>query len=564
MAQQITKKFLKDGSVDGSKIKLLQGQSIKGTNSLGQEVDLIKLGASDEVLVNGQEVAIKSVVDAQIAAETARATAAEDVLQDNIDSVVSDLSDEIARATAAEAAVQANLDTEIADRIADDTALQTSISTETAARIAADSSLQSNINTETSARIAGDAATLVSSKAYTDTKISEVMGGVAPETLDTIAEIAAALEDEQSAVGQILTQLADHESRIDTIEGILPSKLEQSDLDVEVNRATAAEAALQSSINSVASNLAAEVIRATAAEAGLQSSVNSNTSAIAALDSRVTDIETVLPDKADQSDLDIEIAARESADDALDLEIDNETAARIAADDVLQSNIDAEETRALAAEASLQSAITTETSARVSGDASTLSSANSYTDTKIAALVDSAPELLDTLKELADAIGDDPNFAATVATQVGQVQSNLTAEITNRIADVNAEETRALAAESALSTAISNEVSRAQAAEAALDSRVDALEAAVPAWHKMKKVLNSTDVSNKYVDLAHIVVPNSLSVFVDRLAIHQGSDEDYTLSVVGGVTRVTFVNDLVSPGNQSLDVNDTLYFKYQY
>lgn len=41
-------------------------------------------------------------------------------------------------------------------------------------------------------------------------------------------------------------------------------------------------------------------------------------------------------------------------------------------------------------------------------------------DTKIAELVGSAPETLDTLNELAQALGDDPNFATTVATQLGQ------------------------------------------------------------------------------------------------------------------------------------------------
>jgi hypothetical protein len=45
--------------------------------------------------------------------------------------------------------------------------------------------------------------------------------------------------------------------------------------------------------------------------------------------------------------------------------------------------------------------------------------AKAYTDTEIAALVDSAPALLDTLNELAAAIGDNPNYAADLATSVG-------------------------------------------------------------------------------------------------------------------------------------------------
>ena len=42
-----------------------------------------------------------------------------------------------------------------------------------------------------------------------------------------------------------------------------------------------------------------------------------------------------------------------------------------------------------------------------------------YVNTKVSELVDSAPETLDTLKELSTALGDDPNFATTVSNQIG-------------------------------------------------------------------------------------------------------------------------------------------------
>ena len=42
-----------------------------------------------------------------------------------------------------------------------------------------------------------------------------------------------------------------------------------------------------------------------------------------------------------------------------------------------------------------------------------------YVDQKVADLVDSSPATLDTLHELATALGEDPNFAATVSTQIG-------------------------------------------------------------------------------------------------------------------------------------------------
>lgn len=54
-----------------------------------------------------------------------------------------------------------------------------------------------------------------------------------------------------------------------------------------------------------------------------------------------------------------------------------------------------------------------------------------YVNTKVAGLVDSAPETLDTLNELAAALGDDPNFATTLATQIGEIRAALTINYDN-------------------------------------------------------------------------------------------------------------------------------------
>jgi hypothetical protein len=55
---------------------------------------------------------------------------------------------------------------------------------------------------------------------------------------------------------------------------------------------------------------------------------------------------------------------------------------------------------------------------------------NTITDriaTAVSDLVDGAPELLDTLNELAAAINDDASFASTIATSIGEKQNTLTA-----------------------------------------------------------------------------------------------------------------------------------------
>jgi hypothetical protein len=64
-----------------------------------------------------------------------------------------------------------------------------------------------------------------------------------------------------------------------------------------------------------------------------------------------------------------------------------------------------------------------------------VATANAYTDAEVAALVGSAPELLDTLNELAAAINDNPNYATDVANLVAGKQDTLTAGTNISIVD---------------------------------------------------------------------------------------------------------------------------------
>lgn len=100
---------------------------------------------------------------------------------------------------------------------------------------------------------------------------------------------------------------------------------------------------------------------------------------------------------------------------------------------------------------------------------------------------------------------------------------------------------------------ITQEISDRTAADASLDSRIDALEIA---HHKHKHALLAADLTAGYVNLPHAIKANSLIAHIDRLGLHEGVAEDYTLSLVGGVTRVTFVSTLIAAG-------DNLYFKYE-
>lgn len=54
------------------------------------------------------------------------------------------------------------------------------------------------------------------------------------------------------------------------------------------------------------------------------------------------------------------------------------------------------------------------------GNSSTQVASTAFVAAAVAALVDAAPAALDTLKELATALGDDANFATTISTSLGQ------------------------------------------------------------------------------------------------------------------------------------------------
>jgi len=109
--------------------------------------------------------------------------------------------------------------------------------------------------------------------------------------------------------------------------------------------------------------------------------------------------------------------------------------------------------------------------------------AKAYTDTEIAALVDSAPALLDTLNELAAAIGDNPNYAtdlaASVGTKVSKAGDTMTGALTLSGAPTSnlhaATKAYVDSAESdAISTAAADATSKANAAQAAAEATASA------------------------------------------------------------------------------------------
>jgi hypothetical protein len=448
MSSQIKKKFIENNAIDGSKIQLLNGQTLRAVDSSGTDRDLFYFNSSNEwhlsvtpkLSVDPQgsdDLVRKSYVDGQVSTEQTRAQSAESGLQDQIDSLstgsTNGLETEISRAQAAESSLDSRLGVVEG----------------------------SNTTAGSVARAQKDA------QDYADQKIADLVNS-APGVLDTLKELADAINNDASFAATIATTIANEASRAQGAE-------------------SAEQSAREAAVSSLQSDLAQEI-------SDRQSAVSSEESARQSADSTI------------QTALDNEVSARQTA-------ISSEQTARESADSALSGRLDVVEG---VGEGSIKKAV--------------------------ADLVASAPAVLDTLKELADALGDDPNFATTVANQIGS------------------EASRAEAAESTLQSNIDAEQSSRQAAVSDLQDQIDVIKGLVNT--KEVFTLTSTDVGNGYVELAHDVMAETLLITADRLVIYSG--EDYSTSVVSGKTRIAFINTLATGGAEAVEAGDVIRVMYRY
>jgi|GEM_PF-5513991 len=556
---------------------------------------------------------------------------------------------------------------------------------------------------------------LSSANSYTDSAISGLVNG-APALLDTLKELADALGNDENFATTISGQISALDGRLDVIEGsdvttgsVLWAKKQAYDYtDAEIAQEvidrdaaiSVAQTALEGLIDAEESARESAVsVEAQARQDG-DDALDARLDIIEGADSVEGSVAKAEKDAKDYADglVSSEETAREAADDALDgrldvLEADPTTKTYVDnADADLQQQIDD-------LEALSGSGLQDEIDARIAGDnaldarldvlegdntvvgsvAKAQADAQAYTDSAVNSLVNGAPALLDTLKELADALGSDENFSVTIGNQISALDSRLDviegsdttsgsvlwakkqaadytdAEIAQEVIDRDA----AIAVEAGLrgdaddaldarldilegadsvvgsvakalkdakdytDSEVAAEASDRQAGDDALDARLDILEGADSVegsvakaekdakdyadgivaseqsareaadedfqdqldthdaeitdlqsqvsslnsgtFHKQKKVLVSGDVSNGYVDLAYQAKANSTMVFISGGAggyMHEG--DDYTVSVVGGVTRITFAGDFASGGSTALEDSDVMYFQFQY
>lgn len=339
---------------------------------------------NDQITKEAEDYAeLKGMVNAEA---EARANA-DTNLKSQVDKVNIDLNTEVSKREAGDTVLQQNIDKEISDRTSADTLLDNKftglMNTESAARANEDEKINARIDQEIKDRKAGDDAL--------STRIDNINSGVT----GSLAELSEKVTNNTSAI------------------------------QTEVERAKAAEQALKDSLTTAMENHKDDLV-------------------------------------------------------AISKDINNEAQSRLQEDTKLQNNIDTETLNRTQVDTLLENKITQEVSDRVQAvenlndrkvdkvDGKELSS-NDFTDllkvkldniqefanyiTKVSQLendsnyqnaeqveaaiqkvIGSAPGVLDTLEEIAKALGDDPNFATTITNKLTELKGIIDKEISDRTA----------------------------------------------------------------------------------------------------------------------------------
>jgi len=150
--------------------------------------------------------------------------------------------------------------------------------------------------------------------------------------------------------------------------------------------------------------------------------------------------------------------------------------------------------------------------------------AKSYADQKVADLVDSAPALLDTLNELAAAIGDDANFAANLATSVGEKVAKAGDTMTGALV-LHADPVNNL--------------------EAATKAYVDAAEADANAYADQAEV-----DAKAYTDTRETAITTAYQSYADTAEADAKTYADGLASTINGTIAALDTDDVAEGSNQ--------------
>ena len=347
---------------------------------------------NDQITKEAEDYAeLKGMVNAEA---EARANA-DTNLKSQVDKVIIDLNTEISKREAGDTVLQQNIDKEISDRTSADTLLDNKftglINTESTARANEDEKINARIDQEIKDRKAGDDAL--------STRIDSLNSGVT----GSLAELREKVTNNTTA---IQTEVERAKAAEQAIKDSLTTAMENHKDDLAViskNISDEAHSRLQEDIK-LQNNIDTETLNRTQADTLLENKVAQEVS------NRVQAIEDLNNRKVDKVD-----GKELSSNDFTDLlkdKLDNIEEFANYITKVSQLENDSHYQNAEQVEAAIQK------------------------------IIGSAPEVLDTLGEIAKALGDDPNFATTMTQKLTELTTKLETEIQNRIEGDDGLETR--------------------------------------------------------------------------------------------------------------------------
>lgn len=361
----------------------------------------------------------------------------------------------------------------------------------------------------------------------------------------------------------------------------------QLKLTEEITNRQTGDAALESKLSD-------EVVNRKAADETLQNSITKEVA------------DRTNADNTLQVNIDKEAQARESADQVLQTNINSEAATRTAQDQILDQKITALSEKTDGDKSDVLAAIEAEKEARIAADADLNSkkvdkregyslTKNDFTDLLLAKLngieehanyitlvsqlandagyqtkaeveaaiqkiIGSAPEVLDTLEEIAKALGDDPNFASTITKKLAAITEKVNQEIEDREAadvalqaNITDEETARIEADAALKEELKEYVDNSAATgntalQVVKDNLAKEIQDRKDADAILQANINKETVDRKEADKTHTDNIAALTQRVSDLAL---SMQDAINTVKNELTAQVNANTTAIATNQA-------------
>ena len=308
-------------------------------------------------------------------------------LKSQVDKVNIDLNTEVSKREAGDTVLQQNIDKEISDRTSADTLLDNKftglINTESTARVNEDEKINARIDQEIKDRKAGDDALstrIDSLNSGVTGSLDELREKVTNNTTAIQTEVERAKAAEQALKDSLTTAMENHKDDLVAIS---------KDINDEAQSRLQEDTKLQNNIDT-------ETLNRTQADTLLENKITQEVS------DRVQAVENLNDRKVDKVD-GKELSSNDFTD-LLKAKLDNIQEFANYITKVSQLENDSNYQNAEQVEAAIQK------------------------------IIGSAPGVLDTLEEIAKALGDDPNFATTITNKLTELKGIIDKEISDRTA----------------------------------------------------------------------------------------------------------------------------------